>query len=240
MNTGTALVDGKLYVNSTEETFSVVVPEAGSNYYRLILRKDFTAQTVRAIMLGPETAAYPTITQTPGTVWEITLARVRVYSAGTIAIYSSDKMFCSHGPGFKGVLGYNDLGGTFVNGGPSLIVVPDTLVYNTGDFYDASAPNYLKIKSAGFYRIGATVKISGSWSSADRFALLAISISPSSVPSRNETDKGSFPVYMSVYMDLYVATPATSAGISVSALLSTNNATDLTLDEGYIYIRKLK
>lgn len=78
--TGVALVDGKLYRNSANIDFTAGV---GSQYYRVVLRKDFTAQTVRAVLLGPS-GSVPATTNTDGTTWEVPLATIYTSSPITI------------------------------------------------------------------------------------------------------------------------------------------------------------
>jgi hypothetical protein len=84
--TGGAIVDGKPYENTANVDFTVSAPGGGLNYYTVILRKDFSAQTVRLDMLGPSAVAFPTMTQTDGTVWEISLANVSITSGGVVAL----------------------------------------------------------------------------------------------------------------------------------------------------------
>lgn len=55
MQSGAAVVDGRLYTNSGNVDFSLTAPGSGKNYYMLVLEADNAAQTVRAVMLGPVT-----------------------------------------------------------------------------------------------------------------------------------------------------------------------------------------
>lgn len=87
--TGAAWVDGKFYENSadldfttTDDGTAIGAPGLGTNYYTVVLRKDWAAQTVRAAVLNVSTVAYPTVTQTDGTTWEIALAHLSVTSGG--------------------------------------------------------------------------------------------------------------------------------------------------------------
>jgi len=90
---GAAIVDGKLYESSGNVDHTVAAPGAGFNYYSIVLTKDFAAQTVRQTLLGPSTVAYPAVTQTDGTKWEILVAKVSVSSAGAIVITDS-RTYC--------------------------------------------------------------------------------------------------------------------------------------------------
>lgn len=84
--TGVALVDGKLYTNSANVDNVVVAPGEGSNFYRIVLRKSFVAQTVRVALIGPDIAAFPAVTQTDGTTWEISLAGIEITSAAVVTV----------------------------------------------------------------------------------------------------------------------------------------------------------
>jgi hypothetical protein len=74
---GKAIVDGCGYSNTANLDFTLTAPMAGHNYYTLVLQKDYTAQTIRAVVLGPSSTAYPTVTQ-DASVWEIELAQIDV------------------------------------------------------------------------------------------------------------------------------------------------------------------
>jgi hypothetical protein len=83
---GAAIVDGKFYENDAAVNQSGAVPGAGSNFYRVVLEKDFVAQTVRLGLLGPDVSSPPAVTQVDGTTWEISLATVEITSGGTVTI----------------------------------------------------------------------------------------------------------------------------------------------------------
>lgn len=83
---GAALVDGKIYETDADIDNTITTPGAGSNYYRVVLSKDWAAQTVRVDVLGPDVVSAPTVTQTDGTLWEVSLATIRITSGGTITI----------------------------------------------------------------------------------------------------------------------------------------------------------
>jgi len=93
--TGYGIVDGKIYENTASIDFTVAIPVSGNNYYRVVLRKDFTAQTVRAAILGPNNSAPPAVTQTDGTTWEISLATVQVTS-GNVVTVTDTRDFCMY------------------------------------------------------------------------------------------------------------------------------------------------
>jgi hypothetical protein len=94
MASGRALIDGKPYTNTSNKDFVLTTPCAGKHYYTLVLRKDFSAQTVRAIMLGPDIFAPPVVTQSDGSVWEVSIATISV-SSNEIVIITDTRVFCA-------------------------------------------------------------------------------------------------------------------------------------------------
>lgn len=90
IDTGVALVDGKIYTNDASVDIAIPTPSAGNSRIDLIvLRKDWSAQTVRiARVAGTEAASpsAPSVTQTDGTLWEIKLAEVLINDSGVITI----------------------------------------------------------------------------------------------------------------------------------------------------------
>jgi len=93
---GAAWVDGKFYETDADVDNTVTTPGAGSNYYRFVLRKTWAAQTVRVAVLGPDTVSPPTVTQSDGSVWEISLGTVQVTSGGVITV-TDTRYFASSG-----------------------------------------------------------------------------------------------------------------------------------------------
>jgi len=94
MATGRALVDGKPYTNTSNRDFVLITPNAGKHYYTLVLRKDFSAQTVRAVMLGPDIFAPPVVNQSDGCVWEVSIATIAVSSNEVVTI-TDTRVFCA-------------------------------------------------------------------------------------------------------------------------------------------------
>jgi len=90
---GVAVVDGKLFVNTSFVDNAIVAPGAGSNYYTVVLQKSWAAQTVRIALLGPDPGAPPAVTQNDGITWEISIATVRITNAGVITV-TDTREFC--------------------------------------------------------------------------------------------------------------------------------------------------
>lgn len=83
---GIAMVDGTLYFNSAAIALTLAAVGAGTNYYTVVLRKDYAAQTVRAILLGPVNGGpRPAVTQT-ALVWEIEIAEVQQTNADVVTV----------------------------------------------------------------------------------------------------------------------------------------------------------
>lgn len=82
VNIGRALVDGTWYKNTSALTLTIAANASGNaRIDTIVLRKDFTAKTVRAVVRQGTPAASPvppTLTQSAGVTWEIPLADIAV------------------------------------------------------------------------------------------------------------------------------------------------------------------
>lgn len=85
--TGAAVVYGSPYESDAVETLAVSTP-AASTGGRVVLRSDWTAQTVRLAikMSAGGVTAPPALTQTPNTTWEISLASFVISNTGVITL----------------------------------------------------------------------------------------------------------------------------------------------------------
>lgn len=87
VDTGGTLVDGTFYKNDAAVTLSISTPGGATRIDRVVLRKDWTAQTIRlALLTGAEGGAEPALTQTPGVTWEIPIVKVSTTTGGVITI----------------------------------------------------------------------------------------------------------------------------------------------------------
>lgn len=87
VSTGAAVVNGKFYINDTPKNVSVPTPVSDTRIDRIVLRADYSAQTVRiARVAGTEGGAAPTVTQNDGVTWEIALAQVSITVGGVITV----------------------------------------------------------------------------------------------------------------------------------------------------------
>jgi len=88
--TGGALVDGKWYTSSAAENVTISTPTAGTERIdRIVLRATWSNYTVRRYLLTGTASSSPTapaLTQTRNSYFEISLAQVRVTSAGVITV----------------------------------------------------------------------------------------------------------------------------------------------------------
>lgn len=95
--TGAAIVKGRWYRNSAAVNVAVASPAAATRIDRIVLRADWTAQTVRiARVAGVEGGAAPALTQVDGTTWEISLAQVSITTGGAITL-TDERAFCHFG-----------------------------------------------------------------------------------------------------------------------------------------------
>lgn len=82
VNIGRAIVDGTFYKNTSALTLTIAANASGNpRIDTIVLRKDFTAKTVRAVVRQGTPAASPvppTLTQSASVTWEIPLADIAV------------------------------------------------------------------------------------------------------------------------------------------------------------------
>jgi hypothetical protein len=120
--TGGALVDGIMYSNSANVDTNIPSAVGGGNTRidRLVLRADWTAQTVRVTRIAGTDAASPSapaITSSAGTTYDLKLAQVLVDTSGTVTI--TDERVLAR-PGALSLansvaLGFTNAAGTAIN-----------------------------------------------------------------------------------------------------------------------------
>lgn len=87
INTGAAIVDGKFYENDSSANIVVPTPAVSTRIDRIVLRKSWTAQTVRMTRIeGIEGGGVPALTQNDGTTWDIPLYQVSITTGGNITL----------------------------------------------------------------------------------------------------------------------------------------------------------
>jgi len=98
VQSGYAVVDGTIYYNSGNVDQTLTPPGGGTDYYRIILRKSWSAQTVIVTKLGPAAGGpYPSLTQTYLTTWEVNLADLTLTSGGVMTITDQRKITSAGG-----------------------------------------------------------------------------------------------------------------------------------------------
>jgi len=88
VDTGGAFVYGYWYWNTSAETKELTHPTVGTTGWRMVLRADWSAQTVRIVLKESSdgTATAPALTQTASTTWEISLATGTIATDDTVVI----------------------------------------------------------------------------------------------------------------------------------------------------------
>ncbi len=91
INTGGAVVDGKPYDNDASVGVNIPSASGGGNTRidRIVLRADWTAQTVRITRIAGTDAASPTapaITQSSGTTYDIKICQALVTTGGAVTL----------------------------------------------------------------------------------------------------------------------------------------------------------
>lgn len=85
---GAAYVYGSPYWNDASLNVAISTPVVGTTGHRIVLRKNWTAQTVRVTLLSSSdgVSAIPAATQSAGTTWDITLATLTITTGGVITL----------------------------------------------------------------------------------------------------------------------------------------------------------
>jgi len=86
--TGAAVVQGFMYENDAAKSVTVPTPAIGTTGHRVVLRVDWSAQTVRVVLKSSSdgVATLPALTQTINTVYEISLAGLTITTGGVITL----------------------------------------------------------------------------------------------------------------------------------------------------------
>jgi hypothetical protein len=92
---GAAYVYGFPYYNTSTVSIALNTPSSQNRIDRIVLRADWTAQTVRiAVVEGTEgSGSAPSLTQSEGVIWEIPLARVTVTPAGDLTSLVNERVY---------------------------------------------------------------------------------------------------------------------------------------------------
>ncbi len=92
--TGAAMVYGFPYESTGVVAVAVATPSVSTRIDRIVLRVDWTAQTVRiARVAGVEGGSAPALTQTANTTWDISLAQVAITTGGVITV-TDERSYC--------------------------------------------------------------------------------------------------------------------------------------------------
>jgi len=88
VDTGGAMVYGIPYENTAPVTFDTGIPLVNLTGWRIALRASWVAQTVRLVLIvnTDGVAAYPTLTHTPGVIWELPIAAGSVTVGGVVNV----------------------------------------------------------------------------------------------------------------------------------------------------------
>lgn len=90
IDTGEAIVNGTFYSNTA--SVAIAIPNSvASRYDRIVLRKDYAAQTVRITRIaGVEGGGVPALVQVLNTTWDIPICSVRIQVAA-LTLFTDDR-----------------------------------------------------------------------------------------------------------------------------------------------------
>ena len=94
INTGSGVVDGKLYENDASVNVNIPSTSSDTRIDRIVLRADWTAQTIRITRIAgtqSSTPSAPAVTQTAGSTYDIKLYQVRVNTSGTVTTEADER-----------------------------------------------------------------------------------------------------------------------------------------------------
>lgn len=113
---GRGLVYGTWYENTASVNVNIPTPAVSNRYDRVVLRKSWTAQTVRITRIaGVVGGGIPAMTQVVGTTWDMPICTVLITPAGTLTLERDDRNFVPY-------LELNNLGLTIPK--PNLLINP--------------------------------------------------------------------------------------------------------------------
>lgn len=92
---GRALVEGMFYESDGNNDLTVASPSVGTTGKRVVLRKSWSARTVRAVVItsADGTATLPALTQVDGGTWEIPLASFTITTGGVIGALVGERQY---------------------------------------------------------------------------------------------------------------------------------------------------
>ena len=91
--TGGSVVDGKVYLSDGAVAVAIPTPGGSTRIDYIVLRKDWTAQTVRITRIaGAEGGGAPSLTQSDGSLWDVPLATVSITTGGVITVTDKRNM----------------------------------------------------------------------------------------------------------------------------------------------------
>lgn len=110
VNTGYALVDGDWYKNDSAVSVAVPTPAGATRIDRIVLRKSWSAQTVRITRIeGVEGGGVPALTQTDGTTWDIPLYQASITTGAAITLTDEREALGSALYIFNNIVGFKEV-----------------------------------------------------------------------------------------------------------------------------------
>lgn len=95
VGTGAAVVDGHPYLNDALRSITPTTPSTGTTGRRIVARANWSAQTVRLVEISSAdgTATIPSLTQTPGTTYDLPICSYTVTTGGVIGSFLDTRTF---------------------------------------------------------------------------------------------------------------------------------------------------
>lgn len=157
---GAALVDGKLYESDGAIAVAIPTPSGATRIDRIVLRKDWALQTVRVTRIaGVEGGGAPSVTQTDGITWDISLATVSITTGGAITVTDARTFNYSRISPGQEILGIaRRAANQSIGNGAFEPIQLDTEDSDFGSYFNIGANNTrLTFVKSGFYNVSWSV-----------------------------------------------------------------------------------
>jgi hypothetical protein len=201
IGTGGALVDGKVYNNSAPVTVNIPSAVGGGNTRidRIVLRADWTAQTVRITRIAGTDAAVPVapaITRSSGTTYDILLCQALVDTAGNVTVTDERTLAQVQNADIRQSAGMSVIGRSVPSAGPVADIVAGNNGYVLRRSIDGTGISFAPVIT-GSIADGAitTAKIGDSQVTTGKIADLAVTsaklaadaVTPAKIANRTRT-----------------------------------------------------
>lgn len=154
VDTGRAFVWGTWHESDAIESITIVAPTSATRYDRIVLRKDWTLQTVRITKIaGVEGGGVPALEQTIGDKWDLPLGDISTNTAGVSTLVNNEGRLYYPLPNtaFPECFVSRSTDQSIASGGAIVTWQSGTNIKDT--IWNAGAPTRLTMRRGGLYHL---------------------------------------------------------------------------------------